>query len=581
MAGVFALVAWGGAGGCTDPQVIGEGQFSRPIAIASDPTSPLPRLAWRPGAACPGVVGGCASFCEGPPDSCPATACLPVLIDSGTPLSILPSSDGAMGFAKECVEVRAAGGLLTDPDDPEALAASTAAFRFREAPMIRAPGDQIDGWSWEAGDDRNPIGIGGVIGGNILRDFALELRHLAGEQPSIAWFSNYPGSEAVLGDQGRAYIRLQFPGRLLGRLLSDRCEIGPGLDCRLSSFNLNQDNQSLLFESTRALVDACVAPPPCAVTRNNDGTRCRLRSGGLEPQICSDSLGQGATLVVATGVPGLVLFEDSAGQLLGPLDGLPSCDAAPFDAETPACTEAELGRLVLPGWAPLEQLARVRVRSLGLVEGLTQPSGRNPCDRLRGRLQGLVRQCQGFVAERRPVRPAVDVGETVGISVTVIGEVVLRPEQTSPDPGAWIEALIVPATAAPVIALRREVVPEGAQPDGLIGGALLTNTETVLDFTEAIENPGVRVRCLDPGPRCLAAPACVADAGTVDFPLADAGRTSCCFGLPQELIAEVVLGGKDKQAPRVEDVCCLALSRAAITDLQTPSLDLCTGYDLP
>lgn len=564
-----------------DPQVIGEGQFSRSIPIASDPASPLPRLAWRPGVACPGEPGGCESFCVGPPDSCPADACLPLLIDSGTPLSLLPSRDGSLSFAKECVEIRAAGGLLGD--DPGALASSTAAFRFRDAPMVRAPGDQIDGWSWEAGDERNPIGIGGVIGGNILRDFALELRHLDGEVPSVAWFSNYPGSEAVLGDQGRAYIRLQFPGRLLGRLLSDRCELGPGLDCRLTSFNLNEDNQGLLFESTRALIDACVAPPPCAVTRTDGGTRCRLRSGGAEPAPCSDTIGRGATLVVATGVPGLVLFEDSAAQLLGPLEALPSCDAAPFASDQPACTEAALGRLVLPGWAPLEQLQRVRVRSLGLVEGLTQPSGRNPCERLRGRLAGLVRQCEGFLFEGRPVSPAVDTkaGETLGISVTVIGEVALRDGQLSPEPTRWVEALIVPVTAAPVIAVRREVVPEGAQPDGLIGGALLTNTETVLDFTEAIESPGVRVRCLDPGPSCLAAPACVQDVGTVDYEFAEPGRTSCCFGLPQELIAEVALGGAGKQAPRVEDACCLALSRAAITDLQTPSLDLCTGFDLP
>ncbi len=579
-AAVFSLLVLAGLA-CTEPQVIGEGQFSRPIPIASDPASPLPRLAWWPGEACPGPIGGCESFCEGPPDSCPADACLPLLIDSGTPLSVLPSSTGSMSFGKECVEVRAAGGLLAAPDDPEVLADSTASFRFREAPMVRAPGDEVAGWAWEAGDDRNPIGIGGVLGGNILHDFALELRHLDGEVPSIAVFSNYPGNEAVLGDQGRAYIRLAYPGRLLGRLISDRCELGPGLDCVLSSFNLDQDNQELLFQSTRALVDACVAPPPCAVDWVNDGTECGLLSGGLEPSACSSSLGAGATLLVATGVPGLVLFEDSATQLLGPLDQLPDCEAAPFDAEVPACVEADLGRLALPGWAPLEQLVRVRVRSLGLIEGLSQPTGSNPCERLRARLQGLERQCAGFMAEARPVRPDPVTGESIASSALVVGEVVLGDDQAAPDPTAWIETLIVPATAAPVIALRREVVPEGAQPDGLVGGALLRNTETVLDFTEAVEAPGVRVRCLDPGDRCLAIPACEPDVGTVEFQSADAGRTSCCFGLPSDLIAEVVLGGSGKQAPRVEDACCFALPRAAISDLQTPVLGLCTDVDLP
>lgn len=561
--------------------MIGEGQFSRPIAIASDPTSPLPRLAWRPGAACPGPVGGCESFCDGPPESCPEDACLPFLIDSGTPLSILPSSAGTMSVDKECVEVRAAGGLLTTPDDSEVLAKSTASFRFREAPMIRAPGDEVDGWAWEAGDDRNPIGIGGVLGGNILRDFAFELRHLDGEQPSLAVFSNYPGNETVLGDQGRAYIRLAYPGRLLGRLLSDRCEIGPGIDCRLTTFNLDQNNQELLFDQTRALVDACVAPPPCAPAWVNDGASCRLRTGGTASGPCSSDLGGGATLLVATGVPGLVLFEDSATHLLGPLDQLPGCDAVPLGSEVAACREADVGRLVLPGWAPLEQLVRVRVRSLGLLEGLTQPTGSDPCERLRARLQGLQHQCQGFLAEHRPVRPDPHTGESIGTSALVIGEVVLTDDQAAPDPTVWIETLIVPATAAPVMALRREVVPEGAQPDGLIGGALLRNSETVLDFTESVEDPGVRVRCLDPGARCLAVPACTADVGSVEFEGADAGRTSCCFGLPSDLIAEAVLGGKDKQAPRVEDACCSALPRAAISEFQTPGLDLCTDVDLP
>ncbi|MFO7561596.1 MAG: hypothetical protein R6X02_03040 [Enhygromyxa sp.] len=573
-AAVVALVA--AALGCTEPAVIGEGQFSRPIAIASDPAAPLPRLAWRPGAACPGPVGGCESFCEGPPESCPEDACLPLLIDSGTPLSILPGERGAMSFGKECVEVRAAGDLLNAPDDPAVLAGSTASFRFRDAPMIRASGDEVEGWEWEAGDERNPIGIGGVIGGNILRDFAMELRHLEGEPPTLAVYSNYPGNEAVLGDQGRAYIRLAYPGRLLGRLLNDRCELGPSLDCQLS-FNLDQNNQEQLFNNTRALVDACVAPPPCVVDWISDDDQCLLRNGATDMSVdrrCDSALGHGATLLVATGVPGLVLFDDSAIHLLGPLDALPSCDD-PFDIEARACREADPGRLVLPGWAPLEQLTRLRVRALGLVEGLSQPAGNNPCVRLRDRLEGLVRQCEGYVAEGRPVRPRPLPGQSIGSSALVLGQVALGDD---PSVATWIETLIVPASAAPVMALRREVVPEGAQPDGMIGGALLRNTSTVLDFTESVESPGVRVRCLDPGKQCLPLPACTADVGGVEFESADAGRTSCCFGLPPALIGEVVRGGEGKHPPRIEDACCSALPRADLIALQ--GLGLCSDVDL-
>lgn len=565
-----AVVVFLAVGGCGEVVTVGEGQFGRPIALASTSDRPLPRTVWRPGEACPGPVGGCDSFCAGAPDSCPDSACLPLLIDSGSPLSIVPSSDGTISYGRDCIELRRGEGLLAAADDPDLLADATAAFRLIGAPMVHAPGDAVDGWEWRAGDDLESVAIGGVIGGNILRDFALTMRHLEGEPPTVTFYSQFPGSEEVLGDQGRAYLRLQYPGRLLGRLLNDRCEIGPGLDCRLTEFNLSQENRALLFEGTRALVDACVAPPPCTVEWVDDA--CQLTLHGSADQTCPHDNGSSATLLVATGLPGLVLFDDSAAKLLGPLSELPSCVALPGNSEAPACVEPALGQLSLPGWPPLSELLRLRVRSLAIVEGLDQASGPTPCQRLRSRLRGLVRQCEGFAIEGLPVQPVAETGSSVGSSAFVIGEVQqnLSPEKAN----AWLETLIVPATAAPVIALRREIVPVGAQPDGMVGGALLHDTETVLDFTETVEKAGVRVRCLDPGPNCLAIPSCEAD---IDA----AGRTSCCYGLPANLIAQVVLDGEDKEPPRVEDACCPALSRAAITDLQSPTLDLCTGVDLP
>ena len=468
--------------------------------------------------------------------------------------------------------------MLNSPDDPARLDDATASFRLLGAPMVRAPGDVVDGWEWRAGDDIESVAIGGVIGGNILRDFAVALHHLEGEPPTVAIYSQFPGSEEVLGDQGRAYLRLQYPGRLLGRLLNDRCEIAPGLDCRLSEFNLSAENRSLLFEGTRALVDACVAPPPCTVEWIDD--ECTLSMhGGPEFQACPHETGSSATLLVATGVPGLVLFDDSAATLLGPIAELPSCvDLAP-ESEAPACVEPALGQLSLPGWPTLEDLVRLRVRSLAIVEGLEQASGATPCQRLRSRMLGVQRQCEAFAVEGLPVRPVAETGKTVGSSAFIVGEV--ERNLTTEKSDAWLETLIVPATAAPAIALRREIVPVGAQPDGLVGGALLHDTETVLDFTESVEGAGVRVRCLDPGANCLAIPSCEPDIGTVAYQSADVGRTSCCYGLPASLIAEVVLEGEDKEPPRVEDACCPALSRAAISDLQSPGLDLCTGYDLP
>ncbi|MCA9682942.1 MAG: hypothetical protein KC457_12145 [Myxococcales bacterium] len=556
---------------CSDPVVIGEGQFSRPITLSSDSQAPLPRLAWSPGSACPGAEGGCTSFCAGPPGSC-GDACMSLLIDSGTPLSILPSANGDWSLSRECVEMRAAGGLVDG--EAGALEASTAAFRFLEAPVVRAPGDDAGSWLWMAGDDRTPAAVGGVIGGNILRDFATEFRHAnPGETPTVAFFSSYPGSEEVLADQGRAYLRLQYPGRLLGRLLNDHCEIGDGLDCELSRFSLTDNQQILIFESTRALLDACVAPPPCAVAWNQSGNRCQLSRGDALAACEGEDLGAGATLLVATGVPGLVLFSDSAAVLFGDVDALPDC-AATLPTTTRACREIGVeGSLDLPGWPTITSLPRIKVRSLGLLEGLSQPSGRAPCSRLRRRLLGVEHQCSGYLAEERPVRPSADPFESVTDSALIIGEVSWSDDQLEPDGARWIDTLVVPATSPPVISLRREVTPEGAQPDGMIGGALLKQSETVLDFTESSASPGVRVRCLDPGEECLAVPACSADVDSVDFEGARAGRTSCCHGLPADLMAEVIVGGAGKAAPRIEDACCSAMPRASLIDLK--SLGLC------
>ena len=558
-------------GACQAQQVEGEGQFSRPIPIASDPAAPLPRLAYLPGDACPGPEGGCPSFCTDGPGSCPDTACLPLLIDSGSPLSVLPGA-GELSFASECVELRAAGGLL---DDPAAnLDASTAAFRLLGAPVLRAPSDDSDQvWSWEVGDEQSSATVGGIIGGNVLRDFALELRHLEGETPSVAFFSEFPGSEGTLADQGRAYLRLQFPGRLLGRLLDDRCELGNGLECDVTGVNLDQNTQRLLFESSRALLDACVAPPPCTV----QDASCGLTAGGSSTD-CSGELGGNATLVVATGVPGVVLFNDSATTLFGPLEALPAC-ADGLDPEVQACVESDAASLTLPGWAPLEGLTRLRVRSLGLVQGLDQSSGSPPCQRLRARLLGLRKQCEAYEAVGIPTRPETDSDESVGTSVLVVGEVSYAEDAIGPSIDAWLPTLVIPETAPMVLALRREIVPEGAQPDGLVGSALLRNTSTVLDYTEPVESPGIRVRCLDPGRECMALPACTAESGVITGELD--GTTSCCYGLPSSLIATRVLDGAEKEAPRIEDACCPALPRAALADLQSEQLGLCTGYDPP
>jgi hypothetical protein len=58
-----------------------------------------------------------------------------------------------------------------------------------------------------------------------------------------------------------------------------------------------------------------------------------------------------------------------------------------------------------------------------------------------------------------------------------------------------------------VTAMRRDTNPEALQPDGLIGTALFSDSEVVLDYTDG--TPGVRVSCYEPGDgTCVALPQC-------------------------------------------------------------------------
>jgi hypothetical protein len=516
-----------------------------------------------------------------------------VLIDSGSPFTVLP--DDAYSLGRECTEFRAAGGLeLTAPTE-EALEAAITRFRFDEVPIIRAPMGGAGGWDWTAGDDLHQIHVGGVMGGNLMREFAVELRHRREFEPTVSFFVHYPGSEAILADQGRAHISLQFPGQLAGRVLYDRCEIGPGIDCELEGIDLDPSDEVLIYESTRMVVDACVAPPPCGVhwalaesdepvTPGEEEYECKLAPGGpLINESCeAEELGAGSSLMVATGIPGMVLFDDSAARILGDLESLPACSDLPADAAdamaVPACLEAEGAALSIPGWPPLTNLRRFKLRSLSLVEGLTHVTGDPPCMRARARLDGLQGQCTGFAEHGRPWRPNSDENTSLASHAAYFGEVHWLDEQVLPDLDRWIDLLIVPATSPTAQALRREIGSKSIELDGLLGSALLKNTETVLDYTETDEHPGIRITCLDPGEGdCVSLPACGVESdapGSGSF-----GRVSCCFGLPPKLVTREVLEGIDKEAPRIEDTCCPALPFAVRDELFVEGL--CTGQYLP
>jgi hypothetical protein len=575
---------------CLEAPILAEGQYGRPIPLATGDDSPLPRLMFRD-EGCPGTTGGCGQA--------GSAECRPLLVDSLVPISALenrdPGDEGSR-ISVECLEIRAAGGMTAPSPSAQDLARSVARFRFADLPVVRAHAAATGGQWWQAGDDQSPVAFGGVLGGNLMRQFALELSHppLDPEQPpesiqppSLTLYTEFPGSDPHLADQGRAFLPMQFPGRLLGRGVNDQCDVG-GDDCEIKAFDLDPDRNVLALESTRMVMDACIAAPPCTITYAPDleggepggpecyegaGHTCSCTTGPDTAEPCVDPVdgGKAASMVVATGVPGMVLFEDSVRRLFGDLDdpgAIPPCDST--QPETAACWETRDAALRLAGWPPTADsggLTRLRIRSLALVPGLVASKGPGPCERLRDRTIALEMQCERFVAAVKHEgnvpdtdAPYAATDPSSNTSMAVLGEAFLAPE-AGPMVERWIPTIVLPTTHPLVLALRRDVTPEALQPDGLIGTVLLEGTKVVLDYTDP--NPGLRLRCLDPTDGgCLSAPDCSEDR-----------QAACCFGMPLPLLLEFIQEGAD-------DLCCAALSATQLADIQAGE-EHCQGYDPP
>ncbi len=550
--------------GCTSDPTSFDGEFGRGVPLASGDASPLPRMAFID-EGCPGSLArsGCS-----PSDGRP---CDLVLIDSLSPLTFFKRDDNdpQLTFGRECLELREAQGLAAATPTDDALDNAVARFRFRDLPVIRAPADGGDAFSWQAGDGQVTVEPAGVLGGNLLRQFAVRLRRPPLGGARVALYGEFPGTDRDLADEGFAFMPVQFPGRLLGRDLADRCDIG-GNDCELGGFDI-QGNPDLALEASRMVLDACVGMPPCGVSYDltdldpfkpgscfaSTGPDLDATAGACIPADDPDGGGKQATLVMATGVPGFVLFNDSARRMFGPLEDLPDC--AEIETDTPACLRGLDGSLSIPGWPPAPSgdetpLIRLSVRSVAMLPGLTRTRGAGPCVRAQLRSAALLDQCESFVADFEARGNIEDTasphaGENSNTALAVVGETRFDEGQLEANPDRWLDTLVLPETHPMVLALRRDVAPEALQPDGLIGASVLEDTVSVLDYTDP--NPGVRLQCLDPrSGDCLSAPTCGADE-----------QTACCYGLPLSLLFELIVQARD-------DTCCAALSGAELREIQ-------------
>lgn len=577
---VLALALTTAVACSADPIEI-DGQYGRPLPLGTGDASPLPRLAFID-EGCPGelAAGGCEATGE--------RRCQMLLVDSLAPLTTLRDPEAtASRLSLECLEVRPAAGLFAPAPSDADRQAAVARFRFEGLPLVRAP--EGDGWSWTAGNQQQVIEPAGVLGGNLLRNLAVAIRTpnsaATGEVPTVTLFGEFPGSEAILADQGRAFLPVQFPGRLLGRELSDRCEVDEGR-CDLDGFDISTSTAEPALVASRMVMDACLAIPPCAL-RYNPSTKedpfaqgtCDLTRGPTLGVTCIDPTdpvlgGFSASLVVATGVPGLVLFSDSAARMLGDLAELTPCPT-PLSPQTEiagdlrACLIGMDGVLHFPGWPAAgedQPLPRLRIRSLALVPGAAQSRDTGPCERADERRDAMVLQCRRYTtaaldtgdirdaappysADRDDSDEESHAADPSASALAVLGEPMLEEGATGPRPSRWITATVLPADHPLALAVRRDVAPDALEPDGLLGTALFPDTETVLDYTDP--NPALRVTCLHPHDgRCQVLPDCREDQ-----------TPACCHGLPRTMLDELIRTLDD-------DTCCGALSAEDLAELE-------------
>lgn len=572
------------ASACSADPVEIDGQYGRPLPLGSGDGSPLPRLAFVD-EGCPGeaAAGGCEADGDG--------ECRMLLVDSLAPMTTLrdPDASGSR-LSVECLEVRPAAGLFAASPAEEDLDAAVARFRFDGLPLVRAT-EGGDAWAWTAGNQLRTVEPGGVLGGNLLRNLAVAFRtpEGTGEPPTVTFYGEFPGSEPILADQGRAFLPVQFPGRLLGRELSDRCDVDEGR-CELDGFDVTTSQAHPALVASRMVMDACIAIPPCTLHYEHEQEAgaddpfepgvCRQVRGPSSGSSCiepSDPTRGGlpASLVVATGVPGLVLFSDSAARMFGDLDQLVPCPTplsptTEIGGDPRACLIGNDGVLHFSGWPSAgedgERLPRLRIRSLALVQGAAQSRVDGPCERADERRDAMLLQCGRYVdaaADTNDIRDAAPpysakrddddenghIDDPAASAIAVIGEPMLEEGATGPRPSRWITTTVLPADHPLALAVRRDVAPDALEPDGLLGTALFGGTETVLDYTDP--NPALRLKCLRPHDgRCQVLPDCRADK-----------TVACCHGLPRTMLDELIrtLG---------DETCCGALSAEDLAGLR-------------
>lgn len=522
-------------------------------------TAPLDRDPCLPS---PGI---CTSFCDQRQSSCDPQACGTLLIDSLAPLSTsLRAELQEPAYFQTCAQLRS--------PPYEGLNQSEVRLRIHDLGTLALPASKTPADRWTLADGRT---LSGVLGGDFLLQFAAEFRFQRGARPQARFFRRLPGAPQRLENRGLSYLAAQSPGQFLGRVPGDQCELVPGLDCDRPIAQLGNLETQKIMPPSRLQLDVCMAPPPC-VLKKERGQGCVLQAGVADPSACPSwegSPASGASLILATSVPGIVLFSDSASRIIPDYASLVDCARVPEASGLSSlyCRDSERdGELHVPGWKPLTGLATLKVASLAVLSGEKSQFSDHPCERWQRRIRGLAAQCSAFDRDSTKSYPELETSQEPLLSLS-LGHSLLQagalgtPSSAQERTEGWLPVTIVPSSAPIVTNLRRSSGTIAAQADGLLGVAALSQTLTYMDFTEREQSPGLRVQCLEPQEHlCRSLPACSADA--------DAGDASCCHGLPQSQLADAIVATPLPERPHP---CCAALSQSKREELMLQDPTLC------
>lgn len=345
-----------------------------------------------------------------------------------------------------------------------------ARARFRGVDILIAPAGTVGRTGVDAASGTT---VAGVIGADVLKRVAVRIDATAGQ---VSFFPDVAGDSTTLEASCRAVLDAPLVG---------------GGDFRLGE-------QDVHFDATRVVAGACLglAPTPRV---GQDPTAPLDRTQPVPQE------GRDALLVIATGVPITILtrtaYEGAGG--------------------TPLAASPDL-RIHMPGGGAVDA-RRGTIRSLALAHD--EESTRGPCEEVAA----------SRVMERCGCQPGVDnvcpCGEnddlcSAGASVELgWTRDVNEDDMTVVVPA--IEVAVVEDTHPLIQGFRRELSPQVADIDGLLGMDLLGRFVADLDYPHG----RIILRCADEtDPTCLARPRITDQASRDERArcLADLGGGSVC-----------------------------------------------------